>query len=241
MKIVSFNINSVRARPHQLEHIRDHLNPDVIGLQETKVHDDEFPIELINEIGYHCEFWGQKGHYGVALLSKEKPLDAVKGFIKDTSEDQKRFIQGQYGYKGESIFILNGYFPQGENRSHESKFPKKIKYYKDLKTHIKKLQKVNQNIIKAKHYGGKLKVVPGALREAITFAIKEWSNNPDYYYLIGSTCSSSPFVDIVRYAQSIIGKEMREQFIELEGKLPNEIIACAGAGSNFSGSGLARS
>ena len=147
MKIVSFNINSVRARPHQLEHIRDHLDPDVIGLQETKVHDDEFPEELINEIGYHCEFWGQKGHYGVALLSKERPLDTVKGFIKDTSEDQKRFIQGQYKYKGKSIFILNGYFPQGENRSHESKFPKKIKYYKDLKSHIKKLQKANQNII----------------------------------------------------------------------------------------------
>ena len=49
------------------------------------------------------------------------------------------------------------------------------------------VKKVNQNIIKAKHYGGKLKVVPSALREAITFAIKEWSNNPDYYYLIGST------------------------------------------------------
>ncbi|MEL1232205.1 MAG: exodeoxyribonuclease III, partial [Candidatus Neomarinimicrobiota bacterium] len=86
-------------------------------------------------------------HYGVALLSKERPLDTVKGFIKDTSEDQKRFIQGQYKYKGDSIFILNGYFPQGENRSHESKFPKKIKYYKDLKSHIKKLQKANQNII----------------------------------------------------------------------------------------------
>ena len=96
--------------------------------------------------------------------------------------------------------------------------------------------RVNQNLIKAKHYGGKLKIVEGSLREAITAAIKEWSNNPDYYYLIGSTCSSSPFVDIVRYAQSIIGKEMREQFMELEGKLPNEIIACAGAGSNFTGS-----
>ena len=58
------------------------------------------------------------------------------------------------------------------------------------------VKKVNQNIIKAKHYGGKLKVVPGSLREAITFAIKEWSNNPDYYYLIGS--SSISFVDIVR-------------------------------------------
>ena len=44
--------------------------------------------------------------------------------------------------------------------------------------------RVNQNLIKAKHYGGKLKIVEGSLREAITAAIKEWSNNPDYYYLI---------------------------------------------------------
>ena len=147
MKIISFNINSVRARPHQLEYIRDHLDPDVIGLQETKVHDDEFPVELINEIGYHCEYWGQKGHYGVALLSKKKPIEVSKGFLKDTAEDQNGFIQGRYKFKKNDIYILNGYFPQGENRNHETKFPKKIKYYKDLKDHIKKLQRSTSNII----------------------------------------------------------------------------------------------
>ena len=81
MKIVSFNINSIRARPHQIEHLRDTIDPDVIGLQETKVDDPEFPIEVINEIGYHAEFWGQKGHYGVAILSKEKPINTVKGLL----------------------------------------------------------------------------------------------------------------------------------------------------------------
>ena len=45
MKIISFNINSVRARPHQVEHLRDTLDPDVIGLQETKVNDPEFPTD----------------------------------------------------------------------------------------------------------------------------------------------------------------------------------------------------
>ena len=54
MKCISFNINSVRARPHQLIHLRDNLGPDVIGLQETKVDDPEFPMEEINEIGYHA-------------------------------------------------------------------------------------------------------------------------------------------------------------------------------------------
>ena len=137
MRIISFNINSIRARPHQLIHLRDNLDPDVIGLQETKVNDPEFPLDVIEEIGYHAEYWGQKGHYGVALLSKKKPLEVSKGFLKDTAEDQKRFIQGKYKFKNNSIFILNGYFPQGENRSHETKFPKKVKYYKDLRAHIK--------------------------------------------------------------------------------------------------------
>ena len=147
MKIVSFNINSIRARPHQLEHIRDVLKPDVIGLQETKVNDPDFPLEVIEEIGYHAEYWGQKGHYGVALLSKEKPLSVQKGFDDDTEEDQKRFIQGTYEFNGSNIVIMNGYFPQGENIHHESKFPKKIKYYKDLQNHIIQTQNNESNII----------------------------------------------------------------------------------------------
>jgi len=147
MKIVSFNINSIRARPHQLLHIRDTIDPDVIGIQETKVNDPDFPIEEIKGMGYHVEFWGQKGHYGVALLSKIKPENVQKGFIKDKPDDQKRFIQATFKWKEKKITIMNGYFPQGENRAHATKFPKKIKYYDDLKKHIKKLQKTEENLI----------------------------------------------------------------------------------------------
>ena len=147
MKIVSFNINSIRARPHQILHIKETLDPDVIGIQETKVNDPEFPIDEIHSMGYHAEYWGQKGHYGVAILSKKKPENVQKGFIKDTPEDQKRFIQATFKWKKESITIMNGYFPQGENRDHETKFPKKIKYYSDLKKHIKKLHKTEKNLI----------------------------------------------------------------------------------------------
>ncbi|MDB4112474.1 exodeoxyribonuclease III [bacterium] len=147
MKIVSFNINSIRARPHQLLHIRDTIDPDVIGIQETKVNDPDFPIEEIKGMGYHVEFWGQKGHYGVALLSKIKPKNVQKGFIKDKPDDQKRFIQATYKWKSKGITIMNGYFPQGENRNHATKFPKKIKFYNDLKKHIKKLQKTEENLI----------------------------------------------------------------------------------------------
>tara|TARA_B100000459_G_scaffold65715_1_gene36250 strand:- start:10 stop:405 length:396 start_codon:yes stop_codon:yes gene_type:complete len=122
MKIVSFNINSIRARPHQLIHLRDTIDPDVIGIQETKVNDPEFPIDEIQKIGYHPEFWGQKGHYGVAILSKKKPENVQKGFVGDSEDDQKRFIQATFKWKRKKIIIMNGYFPQGENRSHEIKF-----------------------------------------------------------------------------------------------------------------------
>ena len=147
MKIVSFNINSIRARPHQIEYIRDAIDPDVIGLQETKVNDPDFPLEIINDIGYHVEYHGQKGHYGVAILSKSKPTNVVKGFKDDTEEDQKRFIQATFKYGDEDITVMNGYFPQGENIKHETKFPKKVKYYKDLKDHIVSLQKKSSNLI----------------------------------------------------------------------------------------------
>ena len=147
MKIVSFNINSIRARPHQVEHLRDTIDPDIIGLQETKVNDPDFPIEIINEIGYHVEYWGQKGHYGVAILSKTQPLNTVKGFLNDTEEDQKRFIQSSFCFGNEELIVMNGYFPQGENIAHETKFPKKVKYYQDLREHIIDLKKNYSNLI----------------------------------------------------------------------------------------------
>ena len=98
------------------------------------------------------------------------------------------------------------------------------------------IKRVNQNIIKAKHYGAKLKAVPGTLKEAITDAIKTWITNPDYYYVCGSAVSSFPFPKIVQFAQSIIGKEIREQCIKQEKKLPDMLIGCVGGGSNFIGS-----
>ena len=84
MKVISFNINSIRARIPQVQAIIDKHSPDVIGLQETKVQDIEFPHEAVEDMGYQAHIHGQKGHYGVALLTKKKPLKVIKGFIKDT-------------------------------------------------------------------------------------------------------------------------------------------------------------
>lgn len=133
MKIVSFNINGLRARPHQLSALIDKHQPDVIGLQEIKVADEQFPEADIRQLGYHVHYHGQKGHYGVALLSREAPLEIHKGFPGDAEDAQRRFIWGTFNdCHGNPVTVMNGYFPQGESRDHPLKFPAKQRFYADL-------------------------------------------------------------------------------------------------------------
>ena len=145
---MSFNVNGIRARLHQLETLRDLLDPDIIGLQEIKVHDDEFPRQAIEDLGYHVEHHGQKGHYGVALLSKKPPLSVIRGFPDDPADAQKRMITGIYQTdKGAEIAVLNGYYPQGENRNHPIKFPAKEKFYQDLNQFLNSTFDPKKNVL----------------------------------------------------------------------------------------------
>ena len=141
MMFVSFNVNSIRTRLHQLEAVIQQLNPDVIGLQETKVTDEEFPVEAIRELGYHVHFHGQKTHYGVALLSRAAPEEVLKGYPSDGEDSQRRLITGHFTVNGEPLTVINGYFPQGESRDHPVKFPAKEKFYADLMAYLDELAK----------------------------------------------------------------------------------------------------
>ena len=136
MKVISFNTNSIRTRQHQLQALVDKHQPDVIGIQETKVDDDNFPIEMVRDLGYEAAFHGQKTHYGVALLYKQPPLAVQKGFADDDGDAQRRFIQAKFEFNGKLVTVMNGYFPQGESRDHLQKFTAKKKYYADLLKHI---------------------------------------------------------------------------------------------------------
>lgn len=74
------------------------------------------------------------------------------------------------------------------------------------------------------------------LKEAVDEALKVYSNNvEDIYYLIGSAVGPAPYPEIVRFFQSIIGNEIKEQIIEKENRLPNYLVACIGGGSNSIG------
>jgi exodeoxyribonuclease-3 len=138
LKIVSFNVNGIRVRLHQLAALIDKHHPEIIALQETKVQDVDFPVEEIEELGYRAIWFGQKTHYGVALLHRLEPVAVQYGFSDDGPEMQKRLIAATYpSADRRPLRVINGYFPQGESREHPVKFPHKARFYTALQEHLR--------------------------------------------------------------------------------------------------------
>ncbi|RIY31076.1 exodeoxyribonuclease III [Psittacicella hinzii] len=137
MKVVSFNINSVRAHLDQLMAVHEQMQPDIIGLQEIKVHSDNYPEEVLAE-DYHVYHFGQKTHYGVAIYTKIKPENVYYGFPTDSEDAQRRLITIDIDHPNlGKLRVINGYFPQGDNINNDVKFPAKRKFYADLVEYIK--------------------------------------------------------------------------------------------------------
>ena len=112
MKIVSWNVNSVRAR---IQNILDYIKqsaPDILMLQEIKTEDKNFPVNDFKNIGYESYIFGQKSYNGVAFLSKVKINNINRNFIKD-KRTQSRIIEGDIRNKKDLIKIINIYVPNG--------------------------------------------------------------------------------------------------------------------------------
>ena len=139
IRIICFNINGLRARPHQLKALKEKYDPDIIALQEIKVSDEDFPDQIPTELGFNYYNYGQKGFHGVAIFSKQPPISVIKGLEGGEDESQKRYIQCDYDTNVGIVSICNSYFPQGENRKHPDKFPYKDRYYKRITKHIESL------------------------------------------------------------------------------------------------------
>ncbi len=73
------------------------------------------------------------------------------------------------------------------------------------------------------------------LKEAVDAALDAYVAEPESFYMLGSVVGPHPFPTIVRHFQSVIGREAREQFLEREGRLPDNVLACVGGGSNAMG------
>ncbi|NYZ51091.1 exodeoxyribonuclease III, partial [Escherichia coli] len=81
-------------------------------------------------------YHGQKGHYGVALLTKETPIAVRRGFPGDDEEAQRRIIMAEIPSLLGNVTVINGYFPQGESRDHPIKFPAKAQFYQNLQNYL---------------------------------------------------------------------------------------------------------
>ncbi len=95
------------------------------------------------------------------------------------------------------------------------------------------------NVFRMKLLGAEVRPVTSGsatLKDAMNEALRDWvANVHNTYYLIGSVAGPHPFPAMVRDFQSIIGREVREQLMEKEGRLPDSIVACVGGGSNAMG------
>jgi len=91
LKIASWNVNSLNVRlPHLLAWVAE-AQPDILGLQETKLTDEKFPVTELQAAGYHCTFSGQPTYNGVAVLSREPGRDIVTD-IPGLPDPQRRIL-----------------------------------------------------------------------------------------------------------------------------------------------------
>ncbi len=95
------------------------------------------------------------------------------------------------------------------------------------------------NVYRMRLLGAKVHTVTSGtatLKDAVSEAMREWTNRiDDTHYVLGSVMGPHPFPTIVRDFQAVISKEIKEQILEAEGRLPDAVIACVGGGSNAIG------
>ena len=168
MKIISWNVNSVRAR---ISNILDYIkqsNPDVLFLQEIKTQDENFPYDDFKKIGYTSHVFGQKSYNGVALVSKIEIKNIDKNFIKDDLK-QSRIITGEIILNKKKIELINIYVPNG-NPIETEKYDYKKKWLKKFVLNVKKKLSENPNILIA----GDFNIIP---EEIDVYDFKRYEND----------------------------------------------------------------
>ena len=106
--IATWNVNSIRARLEHLANWLTQTSPDVVGIQETKVQDADFPHAELAALGYHVLFSGQKSYNGVAVLSKQ-PATLLASTLPGFDDPQRRVLAAKVA----GITLVNLYVPNG--------------------------------------------------------------------------------------------------------------------------------
>jgi exodeoxyribonuclease III len=110
MRVVTWNVNSLRARQDRVEAWLAEVQPDVLLIQETKLTDDAFPTLAFEAMGYSCAHYGQGQWNGVAILSRVGIDDVVANFAEGIEPDpDARIITATCGgVRVSSVYVPNG-------------------------------------------------------------------------------------------------------------------------------------
>ena len=151
MKIITWNINSIRIRLHQLNEVINEFEPDIICLQETKCEDNKFPLKDIQRLGFkYVAINGQPSYNGVAILSRKKFDNIVKHDFCYKSDS--RHIRAEFAIKSldRKLIIHNFYVPAGgdePNPEINPKFEHKLQFLDEMFDYIKNISTDNNHHI----------------------------------------------------------------------------------------------
>jgi len=135
MRIVTYNLNGIRARlPRMVEYLEEQ-KPDVVCLQEIKCDDDSFPAKDVADAGYQAVWHGQKGFNGVAILARvAEPQLRRMGLPGDPDDSHSRYIEAEV----DGLVIASIYLPNG-NPVGTEKFDYKLRWMDRLRAHAAEL------------------------------------------------------------------------------------------------------
>lgn len=151
MKIATWNVNSIRRRlPLLLDWLAQH-KPDVLCLQETKVQDEEFPLDALVPTGYHVTFRGRKSYNGVATLSLRAPDSILHGLHEGPDNEDDRILNTVI----DGITILNTYVPQG-HKVGTDKYAFKLEWFARIRRYFEQRLDPSKPVI----WCGDLNVAP---------------------------------------------------------------------------------
>ena len=144
MKIISYNVNGIRAAIKKgfIEWLKN-SNTDVICIQEIKANTDQLNLSLFSDIGYKYNYWfsaQKKGYSGVAILSKHKPKHIEYGTGIDHMDFEGRNLRIDF----EKISVMSLYLPSGTNIA---RLEYKFQYMKEFKDYVQKLKENIPNLV----------------------------------------------------------------------------------------------
>ncbi len=128
MKIVSWNVNSVKARYDRVLNWVEANDPDVLCLQELKTEGEAFPFDELADLGYEAEILGQKTYNGVAIIARDPLTSVVCNMADGVDDPQARLIAATTG----GVRVVCVYVPNGGGLDSD-KYPYKLEWYGRLR------------------------------------------------------------------------------------------------------------